>query len=328
MFHIKIDEFAVVVKKSISKEEIYEFTKELIKNLEKPYEIDDYMIFLKFRAGIAYQKRTFMMSLLALDATKILNKDIVFDDEAEKIMESYKKHLVWLKKLKVAIENKKLVPYYQPIFDKNKNICKYEVLVRLIDEDNQVISPYFFLDIAKKSKLYFDITKQVIQKAFKKFENTDCEFSINLSSLDMENEDIKKFIMEKLVSFNNPKRISFEVVESENIKNSKNACVFIKELKKFGCKILIDDFGSGYGNFDYLLSLDADVVKIDGSLIKNILEDKNSQIVVKTMINFTKKVNMQIIAEFVENKEIFEYLKTLGVDCFQGYYFSPPKEDI
>jgi len=328
VFHIKIDEFAVLTKKSVSRDDLYEFTKNLIKHLEEPYDINDYTIFLKFRAGIAYQRRTFMMSLLALDATKFLNKDIVFDDEVEKIIETYKKHLVWLKKLKVAIEQRKIVPYYQPIMDKEGNVCKFEALVRLIDENNEVISPYFFLDIAKKSRLYFDITKQMIEKAFEKFDNLDCEFSINLSTLDMENSDIKEFILDRLSLFKDPKRISFEIVESEDIKNSKNAYKFVKELKKFGCKILIDDFGSGYANFDYLLSLGADGLKIDGSLIKNILIDKNSQIIVKTIVNFAKEVNMQVIAEFVENKETYDYLKTLGVDCFQGYYFSPPKEDI
>ena len=233
-----------------------------------------------------------------------------------------------MKKLKIAIEKKKIIPYYQPIVDRNGKVCKYEALVRLIDENNEVISPYFFLDVAKKSRLYFEITKQVIEKAFEKFENLDYEFSINLSTLDMENDYIKEFIRNKLSAFSDPKRVNFEIVESEDIKNSKSAFEFIKELKRFGCKILIDDFGSGYANFDYLLSLGADGVKIDGSLIKNILTDKNSQIIVKTIVNFAKEVDMQIIAEFVENEEIFEYLKTLGVDCFQGYFYSPPKPDI
>jgi len=328
VFHIKIDEFAILLNKNISKEEIYNFAKELIKKLEEPYEIGDYSIVIKFRAGIAYTHRNFMRALSALDATRFLNKDIAFCSEAEKIRDSYQEHLIWLKKLKVAIENNKIVPFYQPIVDKEGNICKYEALVRLIDEKNQVISPYFFLDVAKKSRLYFEITKQVIDKTFKKFNDSKYEFSINLSTLDMENDYIKEFIIDKLSNFSEPQRVSFEIVESEDIKNSKNAYEFIKELKKYGCKILIDDFGSGYANFDYLLSLGADGLKIDGSLIKNILTDKNSQIIVKTIVNFAKEVKMQIIAEFVENKETLEYLKTLDIDCFQGYYFSAPKEEI
>lgn len=327
-FHIKIDEFVILQRENIGKDEIYELTKNLIKKLEEPYDIDDYSIIVKFRAGIAYTKRNFMRALSALDATRILNKDIAFCSEADQIRDSYQEHLIWLKKLKIAIEHNKIVPFYQPIYDQNRKICKYEALVRLIDEDGNVISPYFFLNVAKKSRLYFEITKQVIDKSFKKFEKNGTEFSVNLSTLDMENDNIKNFIIQKLKAFKNPKKISFEIVESEDIKNSKNAYEFIQQLKSFGCKILIDDFGSGYANFDYLLSLGADGMKIDGSLIKNILEDKNSQIVVNTIVNFAKEVNMQVIAEFVENEEIFEYLKNLGIDCFQGYYFSEPKEDI
>jgi len=327
-FHIKIDEFAVLKYKKMDKDEIYEFTKRMLKKLEEPYEIGDYSIIIKFRAGIAYTHRTFMRALSALDATRFLNKDIAFCSEAERIRDSYQEHLIWLRKLKVAIENKKIVPFFQPIMNRDAKVCKYEALVRLIDENGEVISPYFFLDVAKKSRLYFEITKQVIEKSFEKFHDLDYEFSINLSTLDMESDVIKEFILEKLSNFRDPERVSFEIVESEDINNSQSAYEFIKELQKFGCKILIDDFGSGYANFDYLLSLGANGLKIDGSLIKNILEDENSQIIVRTIVNFAKEVNMQVIAEFVENEETFEYLKALGVDCFQGYYFSPPKDDL
>jgi len=327
-FHIKIDEFAIILRKNITKDEIFKFTRELINRLEEKYVINDYDIVVKFRAGISYTKRDFMNALAALDATRILNKDIAFCSEAEKIRESYQEHLIWLKKLKTAIKENKIVPYFQPIVDMEKKVCKYEALVRLIDEENKVISPFFFLDIAKKSRLYFEITKQMIIKVFEKFENTGYEFSINLTTLDMDNDNIKRFIIEKLEQFDNPQRVSFEIVESEDIKNSQNAFEFIQELKKYGCKILIDDFGSGYANFDYLLSLGADGIKIDGSLIKNILKDKNSQIIVKTIVNFAKEVNMQVIAEFVEDENVFEYLKKAGVDCFQGYFFSPPKDNI
>jgi len=328
VYHIKIDEFAVIKQMKTTKEEIYEFTKNMIKKLEEPYEIDGFLIIIKLRAGIAFSKRTFMSALFALDATRFLNKDIAFCSEADKIRDLYQEHLIWLKKIKVAIENDKIVPFFQPIVDRGLNVCKYEALVRLIDEKGSVITPFLFLDVAKKSRLYFEITKMMITKTFDKFERLNYDFSINLSMLDMENENMKRFIIDKLKSFADPSRVSFEIVESENINNSAEVVSFIRELKKYGCKILIDDFGSGYANFDYLLSLGADGLKIDGSLIKNILNDKNSQVIVKTIVSFAKEVNMQVIAEFVENREIFDYLQTLGIDCYQGYFYSPPKDDL
>jgi EAL domain-containing protein (putative c-di-GMP-specific phosphodiesterase class I) len=326
-FHTKIDQFAILTSLN-DKEKIKALAKEILLELEKPYNIDNVDIYVKFRVGISFEKKDFKEALSALEATKILNKDIVFSSEIEDLKEFSKQHIQMIKKLKIAIANDKLVPYYQPIFDKNENICKYEALIRLIDEEGKVITPFMFLDVAKKSRLYFEITKQIVKKSFMKFKDLNYDLSINLTTLDMENDYIQKFILNELNNFPNPQRVSFEIVESEDIKHSKKAKEFIKELKKYGCKILIDDFGSGYANFDYLLSLNADCIKIDGSLIKNILKDEHSQIIVKTIVNFAKEVKMNVIAEYIENKETFEYLKKLDIDCYQGYYFSPPKEDL
>jgi EAL domain-containing protein (putative c-di-GMP-specific phosphodiesterase class I) len=185
-----------------------------------------------------------------------------------------------------------------------------------------------FLEVAKKSRLYFDLIKIMLNKVFDIFETNNKEFSLNLTMLDMQNKEIRNFIIEKLKTFPEPSRVNFEIVESEDIKKSEETFEFIKQLKSFGCKILIDDFGSGYANFDYLFLLNANGIKIDGSLIRNILNDRNSQIIVKTIIAFAKEVNMQVIAEYVETKEIFEYLKSLGVDCFQGHFYSPSKENL
>jgi len=327
LFHIKIDEFAVLMPKDITKEEIYQFTENLIQKLEEPYKIDDYSIIIRFRAGISFTKKSFVDALSALDATRILNKDIVYCSEAKTIREKYKEHLIWMKKLKEALEEDRIVPFFQPIVDKNKNICKYEALVRMI-EDDKVISPFFFLDVAKKSRFYFDITKVMVAKAIQKIKENNVTISVNLTTLDMESQEIKDFIIEKLKNCKDASKIHFEIVESEDIRDSDEAIEFIQTLKSYGSKILIDDFGSGYANFDYLLSLGADAIKIDGTLIKNILKDTNSQIVVKTITSFAKDVNMQVIAEFVEDDEVFEYLKTQGVDCYQGYFYSPPKQDL
>jgi len=323
LFHIKVDAFAIL-KESITKDEIYEYTVKLLKKIEEPYIIDNNEIYIKTRAGISYSKKTFISAITALDATKILNKDIVFCSEAHSIREKYKDHLVWLKKIKSALDEGRIIPYFQPIVDRDENIVKYEALVRLIDEDKKVVTPYFFLDTAKKSRLYFEITKTVIIKTFKRFKDENYELSINLSIKDLADKGMREFIFKQVREFSDKNRINFEIVEDEDIKDSVEANEFLKELKKEGCKISIDDFGSGYANFDYLLNLNADFIKIDGSLIKNILNDKNSEIIVNTIIAFAKKANRKIVAEFVENEEIFNKLKSMGIDYFQGYYFSAP----
>ncbi|MFA7609853.1 MAG: EAL domain-containing protein [Sulfurimonas sp.] len=123
-------------------------------------------------------------------------------------------------------------------------------------------------------------------------------------------------------------KIVFEIVESEYIEKFEDVMRFIAKVKKYNCKIAIDDFGTGYSNFEYLIKLKADYLKIDGSLIKNIDKDKNAYIVVSTIVDFAKKLGMKTVAEFVESEEIFNIVKNLGIDYSQGYYFCEPKKDL
>lgn len=124
------------------------------------------------------------------------------------------------------------------------------------------------------------------------------------------------------------KRVVFEIVESESIEKFEQVHDFIEKVKSYNCKIAIDDFGTGYSNFEYLLKLNADYIKIDGSMIKDIDKSKEAEIVVSTIVGFAKKMDIKTIAEFVENESILEKVKELGIDYSQGYYFSAPKLDI
>jgi len=261
---------------------------------------------------------------LALQAAKNDNKDyLVFFDELDNINE-YKNNMIWTKKLKYALANDNIIVYYQPLINNQTlEVDKYECLVRMIDED-KVISPFFFLDISKKSNQYAKITKVVIEKSFKEFENLPFEFSVNVSYDDIEDPNFIIFIKEQLEKHDVATRVVFEILEDEGIKDYNVLIDFIDKVKSYGCKVAIDDFGSGYSNFEHLLKMNIDFLKIDASLIKNIATDENSYKVTKTIIDFAKNLNLKTIAEFVENKEIFDIVKDLGTDYSQGYYFSAP----
>jgi len=326
LYHIDIDEFALLFT-DMPKEELTKIIKNILEELEKPYKIKDNEIIVRFRAGISFEQKDYLRADVALDVAKEEKKDIVFGKEVESLSK-YKEHLQWLKKLKSALENDRIVPFYQPIVDKNKNIIKYEALVRMIDEDGKVISPFFFLDVARKSRLYLQITKRVIEKSMEKIKEKNCAISINLTLEDINDEEMRKFIFEHIKQISNKKLLTFEIVENEDVGENENVKQFLMKIKELGSLIYIDDFGSGYANFDYLIKLNPDGVKIDGSIVKNILTDKNSEIILKTIVSFAKEMNIKTIAEFVENEEIFNKLIEFGVDYFQGYYFSPPKPDI
>ena len=297
---------------------------------QTPLEIEGEKIFLNITTALSFEKAPILLQTadMAFKVAKLENKDIVIYSDDISLNAIYKNNILWSKKIKNAISSDKIVPYFQPIVN-NKTLQyeKYESLVRLIDEEEKVISPYFFLDISKKTKQYTSITKIMIKKSFEYFSDHTCEFSINLTMEDILNEEINSFLFSLLEKHHIGSRVVFEIVESESIQNYETVSEFIKKLKSYGSKIAIDDFGSGYSNFEYILKLNVDYLKIDGSLIKNIVSDTNAKIVVSTIVEFAKKLGIKTIAEFVENEAIFQVMQELEIDYSQGYYFQAPKSE-
>lgn len=256
------------------------------------------------------------------------NKNIIIYDKALELEKDYEKNIFWTLKIKKALDEDKIVPYFQAIYNlKTNKIEKYEALVRLIDGNN-VISPYYFLDISKKSKQYLQLTKTMIEKTFEYFKDKDFEFSINLTFEDIKSEYISSFIIELLKKYKIGHRVVFEIVESEGIDSFRKINEFFVIIREYGCKIAIDDFGSGYSNFEYLAKLNVDYIKIDGSLIKDILINKSSQNIVSMLVNFAKGQKVKTIAEFVSNKDILNKVRELGIDYVQGYYIKEPIASI
>ena len=215
----------------------------------------------------------------------------------------------------------------QIIDNKTKEVIKYESLVRLINEDGEIISPYFFLDVSKKGTYYTKITNRVIESSFKVLDHIKHNVSINLSVLDIENDAISTKLLELVSNPSYKGRVTFELLEDENMKDFQSVKKFITEAKKVGdVKIAIDDFGSGYSNFERLLEYNPDILKIDGSLIKNIETDSYSRNIVETIVTFAQKQNIETIAEFVENESIYNILNDMGITYSQGYYFGKPEK--
>ena len=259
-------------------------------------------------------------------AKKENKKFMIFNKEMNQDSD-YKENIKWINKLKEAIEDDRLIPFYQPIIDnKTGAITKYETLIRLIEKDGKVISPFFFLDIAKKAKLYTKITEIVIDKSFETFKNLPhYEFSLNLTVEDIYDEEISAYILDRLSKFPNPKQVIFELTESESIQDYKSVNEFFAKIKAYGARLAIDDFGSGYANFEHIIALKADFIKIDGSLIKNIDTDKDSQIVTEAIIAFSKKLGSKTVVEYVHNQAVYDKVRELNADFSQGFHLGEPK---
>jgi EAL domain-containing protein (putative c-di-GMP-specific phosphodiesterase class I) len=251
-------------------------------------------------------------------------KYMVFDSKMD-VKSEIEKNIKKANILYDAISKAKIVPYFQPIINTfTKEVEKYEVLARVIHDD-KVESIYPYLQIAKDNKLYADITKLILMQTYEMIKDENVKVNVNVSIDDILDEDIfdliKKYYLESEIA----SRVTFEILESEAVNDYKEIREFVNEVKKYNASVAIDDFGSGYSNFEHLINLDIDYLKVDGSLIKNIHTNKNAYEAVKIISLFAKNLNVKTVAEFVANKEIYEKVKEIGLDYSQGFYFSEPK---
>ena len=329
LFKLHADEYALYLPTAGVYEEIKTLALHLANCIENhTFTINENEIYVNATIGVAYGT-SYLLNYadMALKLAKKKRKKYLIYESSMNIEHDYEQNLKWSKKIKDAIENNRIEPLFQPIVDtKTSKIVKYEALMRMIDENGEYLSPIHFLELAKKNKLYPKLTKIIIEKTFEIFKNIDAQVSINLSVYDVLNEDVYATIIEKLYEYKLGDRIVFELIESDGIENYKEVIEFINEVKKTGAKISIDDFGTGYSNFEYIMKLKVDYIKIDASMIKDIDKNINSQMVTETIIDFARKMNIQTIAEFVHSQSVFEVVKNMGIDFAQGYYFGKPQK--
>lgn len=297
----------------------------------KPFVIYFKPIPLETTIGISFESQQKLISTCDMALTIGKKQKVPFVVYAEELSleKEYANNISWALKIKDALDEDRIICHYQPIINNHTGkVVKYESLVRLIDEEGKLISPVFFLNIAKKSKQYQEITKRVIQKSFELFEHESVSFSINLTMEDILLQDFNHYFNEMLQTYDVKGRVVIELVESEGIENFEEVFSFITEAKKLGCQIAIDDFGTGYSNFEYLLRLEPDFIKIDGSMIRYINTGTNTIEVVKTIIDFAKRTGIKTIAEYVCDEAVYNTVKELGIDFSQGYYFGEPKSEL
>ena len=325
------DEFAIIysVTDLVTLEET---ARELLKRCNgSTIVIDEQFISLSVTIGLSNEEDKNLISTanMAIVAARKEAKSFMSYSDKLSLNDEYENNLKWIKEIKDAIAEDRITTYYQPIIDNSDPTHKkYETLIRLINKDGNVITPYYFLDIAKKAKLYKELTKIVLTKSFEAFKDNDYEFSINITIEDILDKNINQYIVDTLKKYDISDRVIFEIVESESIENFDEIEKFIIMIKKFGCRISIDDFGTGYSNFEHLMRLQADYIKIDGSIIKEITKDKRSALITSVIVAFAKEMNIKTIGEFVETKEINDKLIDLGVDKSQGYYFDKPQATL
>jgi diguanylate cyclase (GGDEF)-like protein len=329
-YRIYADVF-VVYSESFDEEKFEEMIRSLVQKMSACSYGEKQDINFSFTTGIAYGDENMLVYAdMALKKAKKEKKLLVIYDENSTELFEFEDSFKWVKRLSNAVEKKRIVPYFQPIYNyKTDKIEKYESLMRYIEEDGKEVSPYSFIEIAKKTRIYPSLTMSVVEQAVSYFKDkTAYSFSINLTLEDLLNKESMDYIYTTLKQHNLFANTIFEIVESEELESFEDVEKTLKRFKQKGVQIAIDDFGSGYSNYSYLLKLDVDFIKIDGSIIKDLLTKASAKDLVSSVVQFAQKSGIKTVAEFVSSEEISKIVQELGVDYAQGYYYGKPEKQI
>lgn len=230
-----------------------------------------------------------------------------------------------------AIENKQIVPFFQPILDvATKKVVAYEVLSR-IEVDGQIMRADEFVEIAEKMGVIHRLDALVIERALARLNEMGHEGNIfiNLSPRALVLNEFAREIRQIVAASGVPReRIVFEITERDTVKNLSLLERFLTELKFEGFKLAIDDFGSGFSSFHYLRRFPIDYLKIEGDFIANMLTSTKDRAVVTSIKSLAQEMGITIVAEYVESQEVLDELHVMGVHLAQGYYIGRPERQI
>lgn len=256
------------------------------------------------------------------------NKVSVYRPDDE-FLEKKRGEMKWVARLQEALDEDRFVLFTQPIVPTNNDQAgiHFEVLIRLVTPEGVEIPPGAFLPAAERYGLASNIDRWVFNHVIKWMKDNE-EFvlnhvdmcSINLSGVSLSNVDFLNMVIDVLCVNDVPaEKICFEITETAMIANLSQASTFIKALRRMSCKFALDDFGSGLSSFAYLKNLQVDYLKIDGMFVRDILDNPIEYGMVRSINEMGQIMGKKTIAEFVENEEIFNKIKEIGVDYAQGY---------
>jgi len=317
LYHLSADEFVITTTKDglLGFETCIRSLLERIDHLA--VKLEGIHVMLDLSCGISFETSNQLLqtAAMAMKHARKIREDVAIYYDALAKHKEYEANILWSSRLHIALLQNNIVPYYQPIVNNQTLVWeKYEALV-MVDDSH---ATGFMGKTGRGTHEYRGVEGRV------DVITTTFGNSINLSIDDIVDSSTRTYIIHSIQKTKIGGHLVIEIVESEGIENFQEVKTFIQEVKALDCQIAIDDFGTGYSNFSYLLQLNPDFIKIDGSMVRNLTTDKNSRLIVQTIVHFAKSIGMKTIAEFVKDEATFEAVKELEIDYSQGYYFSPP----
>ena len=336
------DEFGVIIP-SVTEEETETVANALLGTLsQEMIECDNKLIHISASIGIAFfPTQGYVASdlLAKADAAMYTAKNKgrsqfhVFSEDDDELWNMQAK-IHWEERIRWALEKDRLVLHFQPVANLySKTIVHYEVLLRMRGREDELITPPAFIETAERFGLIREIDRWVLRNAIKeqakrRDRGEQVTLAINISGRHFGSSEIMLLVKESMENYKaDPRNIIFEVTETAAVENLSQAREFIDSLRSLGCRFALDDFGIGFSSFHYLRNLPVDFVKIDGSFVRNLHLDEEDRIFVKAMVDLASGLGITCIAEFVENGEIVNVLKELGVELGQGYHIARPQKD-
>ena len=330
LYHVYADKLCLFIKNDLNHRLLDMIVKELLSKISNHPFVVSGENHIHINATFGATKAEGSVSLIyaekALHEAKKLQNPYIFHDSYSMSKNDYIVNKVY-ETLIDNIKEETVTPYFQGIFATADCTVpyKFESLMRLVDRDGHILSPAVFMDKSKEYRLYTQLMSQMIDKVFDVMIEHDVKMSLNLSYKDINHIELCTQLIRKIKKAKIGNRLTVEIVESEQIKDIEMVNEFIFALKKCGVTIALDDFGSGFSNFDMIADLDVDYVKLDGSLVSNI-HDIKYKIILENVVKICKDLGIKTTAEFISDESIMDAAKSIGVDFLQGYHLHQPQD--
>jgi EAL domain-containing protein (putative c-di-GMP-specific phosphodiesterase class I) len=255
---------------------------------------------------------------------------MLFDQSSDNLRSTHRR-IHWAKRLRDALDDDRVTLFAQPVVQlRDQKLMHHEILVRLRDDNGGYILPSTFIELAESLSLVQEIDMQVVARLLQFMRQHNqfgkkLRYFVNLSRVSISDQHwIKGFISLLNGSGVDPSQLVFEITETAAMSEIDVTLTFIRRLKEMGCRFALDDFGAGFSSFYYLKRFEVDYLKIDGSFIRDLATDEGSRLFVRALNDVARGLSKQVVAEWVETREVLEILKAMGAQYGQGYLFSPP----
>jgi EAL domain-containing protein (putative c-di-GMP-specific phosphodiesterase class I) len=262
------------------------------------------------------------------DAKRLGRNCFAYFEMSDEQRQRQREYMVIGEQVVKALQDNRIVFAYQPVVDSiTSETAYYETLIRMIDEKGEIVGAGAFVPVAERIGLMRQIDRHTLEMAVADLvAEPDITLALNISSLTASDRSW----LRALVSLVKGKpdiaqRLMIEITETASLHDFEDSARFVAAVRNLGCKVALDDFGSGYTSFRHLKSLTVDVVKIDGSFVMDVADNPDNLLFIQTLLNLAEGFGIKTVAECVERAEDAELLKSEGVSYLQGYYYGRPQ---